>query len=449
VTPRDPRNDPHRPGWPTDELQEAAMHRERDHRRRTDLLSHAIVPLALIAAGLVATASPPGCAVRGPNGASAAQPDAGALAADADGAPAGADAAGDGRDSWETMIDRDLADLRAIRDRARARAGTAGPPGTPGPAPADEVASAPAAPAAPPDIQWNSRRRTVAADGPDEAEPPATTQPPLARDPAPDLAITAPAPPAGDDAADAPDATTPPPAVDPLVHDDLGVLLVDVRRSLNLRKSYSDQPLLELFAISSNPDAFNGLTDGERALLEKLQIFFTRIGSRLDADGDAEDEIVAAVEALRGQLVREPELELPNTQLCWRVGGFGDYDAFDRVAFLAHTEQQVILYLEVDRFTSEPNQKSQWVTELSQQLEIYSDLDGIPVWSEPWQKAVDVTNNRRRDFFTTQIITLPPALSVGRYHLKIRVRDEKSGAEAEASVPFEMVADPKLAGKVG
>jgi hypothetical protein len=34
---------------------------------------------------------------------------------------------------------------------------------------------------------------------------------------------------------------------------------------------------------------------------------------------------------------------------------------------------------------------------------------------------------------------------VGRYQLKVRVRDEKSAAEAETSIPFEMVADPKMA----
>ncbi len=62
---------------------------------------------------------------------------------------------------------------------------------------------------------------------------------------------------------------------------------------------------------------------------------------------------------------------------------------------------------------------------------------------------MDVTSKTRRDFFTTQLIALPPALSVGKYHLKIRVRDENSGAEAEDSLPFEMVADSKLAARVG
>jgi hypothetical protein len=33
---------------------------------------------------------------------------------------------------------------------------------------------------------------------------------------------------------------------------------------------------------------------------------------------------------------------------------------------------------------------------------------------------------------------------VGKYHLKVRMRDEKSGAEAETAITFEMVADPKM-----
>ncbi len=75
---------------------------------------------------------------------------------------------------------------------------------------------------------------------------------------------------------------------------------------------------------------------------------------------------------------------------------------------------------------------------------MYSDRDGIPVWREHWQAGVDVSKNDREDFFIVQIVTLPDRLSVGRYHLKIHIRDEKSGAEAERSMEFEMVADPRM-----
>ena len=105
------------------------------------------------------------------------------------------------------------------------------------------------------------------------------------------------------------------------------------------------------------------------------------------------------------------------------------------------------MYVEVEDFVSELNEKGKWVTELSQQLVVFSDRDGIPVWREEWQAGVDVSNNRRNDFFIVQIITLPKALSVGRYQLKIHARDEKSGAEAETSLEIEMVADPRMIGR--
>ena len=106
-----------------------------------------------------------------------------------------------------------------------------------------------------------------------------------------------------------------------------------------------------------------------------------------------------------------------------------------------------MVYLEIDEFTSELNEKGQWVTELSQELVIYSDRDGIPVQREGWQTGVDLTKHRRTDFFVVQIITLAERLSVGRYQLKIRVRDERSGAEAETAIDFEMIADPRLVQK--
>ena len=300
-------------------------------------------------------------------------------------------------------------------------------------------------------IVWNEPEQLEPSPGQagGTAEQPPVNQSPLFRDPAESLDVDA-----------GPDGSGKKPAsgAEAIAADPLDLLLVKVRQHLNNQAAYSDQPLRELLGIAAmvlvdpelrlNPQAFPDLSEQERRLLEKLQDFFAELGEKLDGSAEAEEVIVNAVLALQKELVQEPELELPAAAMCWRVGGFGDYQAFDRDVFLAHSEQQIILYLEIDGFTSELNKMNQWLTEISQQLEIISNSDGIPVWSEPWQKAVDVTSHRRHDFFTTQIITLPKALSVGRYHLKIRVRDEKSGAETEESITFEMVADPKLTAKV-
>ena len=237
-------------------------------------------------------------------------------------------------------------------------------------------------------------------------------------------------------------------------------LIVELCGMLYREGAYSDVPLRELLMIAATtmitpdrslvPDALPGLTERERELLGRLQEFFTRLGRELADTGDPET-VVAAIDDLHRSLAAPVRLGLPQVALCTRVGGFGDYDEFPRnqarrYAFLAHTGQQAVVYVEVEDFVSELNEQGKWVTELSQQLVVFSDRDGIPVWREEWQAGVDVSNNRRDDFFVVQIITFPKALSVGRYQLKIHVRDEKSGAESETSVEIEMVADPRMIG---
>jgi hypothetical protein len=245
---------------------------------------------------------------------------------------------------------------------------------------------------------------------------------------------------------------------DALDRDRVRELVVELSKELYRDAAHADMPLRELFLIAAttlvspdralNADAIPGLTPRERDMLREFQSFFAKLGATLDGSTDAEEAIVSAIEQLRSALRTDPQLTLGTVALCTRVGGFGDFDKFNKYAFLAHSEQQAVVYIEIAGFTSELNQRDEWVTELSQQLTIYSDRDGIPVWREDWQTAADRSRNKRTDFFVVQLITLPKALSVGRYHLKVRVRDERSRAEAEASIPFEMVADPKMAASV-
>lgn len=232
-------------------------------------------------------------------------------------------------------------------------------------------------------------------------------------------------------------------------------LIVDLSRELYASGAYSDAPLRELAVIASmtiikpdrklDPQAIPDLTEHEKQLLGQLQNFFTELGTTLEKNQELDTAVASAAGSLRDSLVKPPQLSLPKAVLCTRVGGFGDYSPFERNSFLAASQQKVIVYLEIDEFVSETNATGEYVTQLAQQLTIYSDRDGIPVWKEDWQTAVDVSRNKRQDFFTVQMITFPQALSVGKYNLKVRVRDEKSSAETEMTIPFEMVADPRMA----
>jgi hypothetical protein len=242
--------------------------------------------------------------------------------------------------------------------------------------------------------------------------------------------------------------------------DRLRRLIVELSSELYRRGAYSDMPLRELLLIAATTmvtpdralatDALPGVTERERELLAKMQEFFSQVGVKLAETGDPE-VLVAEVDALHLQLSRQPQLLVAQASLCTRVGGFGDYDEFPRnveghYAFLAHSAQQAVVYVEIEDFTSELSEKGQWVTQLSQQLVVISERDGIPVWKEDWQAGVDLSRKQREDFFIVQVVTLPERLSVGRYNLKIRIRDDRSGAEAETAIDFEMVADARLAG---
>ncbi|MCH8316649.1 MAG: hypothetical protein IIA64_11810 [Planctomycetes bacterium] len=294
------------------------------------------------------------------------------------------------------------------------------------------------------DVQWLTRSRT-----------------------APETATAAPEPAQGS-LATAADISPPPPvsqpqtnqttAIEPLPDDRLRQLLVELSREAYHHATYSDVPLRQLLVIVAQAiispdrqlqvDAIPGLTDREREVLSAMQAFYTDVGERLLKAGDPE-VLVTALAELKKELAKEPQLRLSHAALSSRVSGFGAYDEFKknkagRYVFLAHTRQQAVVYVEIEEFKSELNTNSEWVTELSQQLVIFSDRDGIPVWRQPWRPVVDVTKNRRHDFFVVQVITLPDKLSVGRYQFKISVRDERSGAEAEATLELDMVADPSL-----
>lgn len=238
--------------------------------------------------------------------------------------------------------------------------------------------------------------------------------------------------------------------------DRMSELLVGLSAELYMRASDADQPLRELIMISAtsmvdptrklaNIEALPGLTDREREMLGAFQDFFLKLGEKLDGSEEADAAIMTALQDLQSNIVKAPTLTIPASALCTAVEGFGKYRPFAANRFLAHSGQQMVVYVEIGDFTCKQNKVGQWVTELAQQLIIYSDRDGIPVWREEWLPVVDTANKPRQDFYTTQLIAIPDALSVGKYQLKIRLRDEATGAEAEHSIEFEMVADPKLA----
>ncbi|MFO0827852.1 MAG: hypothetical protein U0572_06845 [Phycisphaerales bacterium] len=191
--------------------------------------------------------------------------------------------------------------------------------------------------------------------------------------------------------------------------------------------------------------AFPGLDDQEKTLVSHLHDTFAAIGRDL-ASGKSASEAAASLGSLTAAIGEAKDLRVPRVELCTKVEGFGRVSSLDNRRFLPGRSTQVILYTEVDDFSSEREaSSSEWVTSLATKVAIYAKHDGTEVWSRDWQAVTDKSSVKRDDFFICERITLSDFLTVGTYVLKSSIRDEKSGAIAEKSIEFQIVADPALA----
>ncbi|MEM1208891.1 MAG: hypothetical protein AAGI54_06435 [Planctomycetota bacterium] len=196
---------------------------------------------------------------------------------------------------------------------------------------------------------------------------------------------------------------------------------------------------------------FDGLDPGERervrrfhGVVRDLMAALAR-GDELDADA-----LAARLAAGLGEAPKPAarSIAIGEIKLCTSVRGFGVYEPFAKDVFLAGRVNKMIVYLELDGFTSRVGADGQHVVRLTQELELY-DEGGLIVWRQTPASIVDEARRERRDFFTCQLVELPARLTVGRFYLKARVIDEATGHRAERSVPIEVVADYGLATQAG
>jgi hypothetical protein len=140
-------------------------------------------------------------------------------------------------------------------------------------------------------------------------------------------------------------------------------------------------------------------------------------------------------------------LELGAVALCTRVESFGRYTPYERTRFLAGRSVPIIIYTEVEGFSQSEDASdgaSRWTVQVSQELALYLDSDGSRQWRQAEQTVKDSSRSKRRDYYLVQRIDLPANLSVGKYNLKVIVRDRSPAAgnsELERTIPIEIVAD--------
>jgi hypothetical protein len=198
-----------------------------------------------------------------------------------------------------------------------------------------------------------------------------------------------------------------------------------------------------------NPSAIEGLTPEDARILESWADLMREADARLvSSPADARALSGALADAASAAETFEP-LEIGVARLCSRVEGFGRYTPMGST-WLAGRPHRAVVYAEVDHFASSPavgpTGARGFETRLTQELQLFHDSDGLLAWRLPPQDVRDFSRNRRRDFFVVQLIELPQSLTVGRYQLKVTLRDETSGQTAETVLPITIVADEGLIG---
>lgn len=203
----------------------------------------------------------------------------------------------------------------------------------------------------------------------------------------------------------------------------------------------------------------SGLSPGQRRSLEAFRAVVRAVTSGSAASGDPRQVADVLVSAASG-LDDAQGIHVRRASLCSRVLGYGRYEVIGGSTFVAGRPARFIVYTELDRFAhrqakagdpgraelgADVDGEAPLAVELSQELSLWHDADGSAQWRVPEQAVVEVSRNRRRDFYLVQQVELPSNLSVGKYNLKVLVKDRVSGGQDEASIPIVIVADPGVA----
>jgi hypothetical protein len=205
-----------------------------------------------------------------------------------------------------------------------------------------------------------------------------------------------------------------------------------------------DYQLLEMLQGESVPQltALSPLAPEDREVVSAMLDGITNFRDSVRADNNMLlSRKVRPLLEMADRLRSQAELSIPTVALCRRVTGFGVYDPIDGDRFMAGQDTPVIVYCDVQNFASQLNDQKLWETKLKLQVVLYEEQSGMEVWRQKeLPPGVDLSRNRRHDFFMAEMIHLPASLSIGRYLLKVSVEDLQVNRIAENTVGIQMVA---------
>ena len=146
-----------------------------------------------------------------------------------------------------------------------------------------------------------------------------------------------------------------------------------------------------------------------------------------------------------------PSLTIARSALCTKVSGFGNFVPYPTNVFRAGSNIRAIVYIELENFVTRAARNGDQIAkdtpvdqqvsvDISQSISIFQDAGGMLAWHSPPKEITDTSRSRRRDFYLIQQIELPRTLAIGRYNIKVLIKDLGNNAEAEVIIPISIVA---------
>ncbi len=154
--------------------------------------------------------------------------------------------------------------------------------------------------------------------------------------------------------------------------------------------------------------------------------------------GAMADAALPRLEQLASTLRTMSDLKIPTVVLCWKVEGFGRYEAFAPAHFVAGQESSLIVYSEVEGFSTEQREDGLYYSEFGLTTRIVNRIgDVVAEFRE--EQIVDKCRNRRRDCFIPHLVHLPAMLGPGDYVAKVSLIDKLGEKVAENRATFKIV----------
>ena len=185
-------------------------------------------------------------------------------------------------------------------------------------------------------------------------------------------------------------------------------------------------------------EAVSGLPPAEQ---EFWQHVLWGLSSELDERSipDPADRATQAVAALRtaaNRLSAEAKLTLRNVNFCHRVDSFGNAVRFDRDEFTP--DQPVLIYAEVENFTSEQTLEGRYRTVLRSKVEIFKAGGDQLIETLPLDQpiTVDLCDRHRQDYFQIYDLKIPSRIGLGPHVMKLTVEDTQGNQIAETRLNF-------------